>query len=34
MDKEEQTIVRLTHADLHTLAEGGPDFAKENFIES
>ncbi|WP_293301211.1 SRPBCC domain-containing protein [Pedobacter sp. UBA4863] len=33
MDKGEQTLVRLTHTDVHTLAEGGADFAKENFIE-
>lgn len=33
IDKGEKTIVRLTHADLQTLAEGGPDFAKENFAE-
>lgn len=33
MDKGEQTLVKLTHSDVHTLKEGGPDFAKENFTE-
>jgi uncharacterized protein YndB with AHSA1/START domain len=33
MDKGEKTILRLTHADVHTLAEGGPDFARENFVK-
>lgn len=33
MDKGEKTLVRLTHANVHTLEEGGPDFAKENFVE-
>ena len=29
-DKGEQTLLRLTHAGIHTLEEGGPDFTKEN----
>ena len=33
IDKGEQTLVRLTHKDVHTLEEGGPDFAKENFVQ-
>lgn len=33
MNKGEQTLVKLTHSDVHTLEEGGPDFAKENFAE-
>ena len=32
IDKGEQTIVRLVHDDLQTLADE-PDFAKENFAE-
>ncbi|TKC10852.1 SRPBCC domain-containing protein [Pedobacter polaris] len=32
-DKGDQTLLRLTHAGLDTLEEGGPDFAKENFVE-
>lgn len=30
-DKGEQTLVRITHTGLETLAENGPDFATENF---
>ncbi len=33
IDKGEKTIARLTHSDVQTLAEGSPDFAKENFSE-
>lgn len=32
-DKGEQTLLRLTHAGIHTLEEGGTDFAKENFAK-
>ncbi|RZK56809.1 MAG: SRPBCC domain-containing protein [Pedobacter sp.] len=31
-DKGEQTLLQLTHIGLDTLAEGGPDFAKANFL--
>jgi uncharacterized protein YndB with AHSA1/START domain len=30
-DKGNQTLLRLTHEDVHTLAENGKDFAKESF---
>ena len=33
IDRGEKTIVRLTHTDIHLLAEGGPDFSKEKFAE-
>lgn len=33
MDKGEQTLVRLVHTDIQSLAQGSPDFAKENFEE-
>ena len=33
IDKGERTIVKLTHDGIHTLEEGGPDFARANFLE-
>ncbi|WAC40697.1 SRPBCC family protein [Pedobacter sp. SL55] len=33
IDRGEKTIVRLTHTDIPSLAEGSPDFSKENFSE-
>jgi uncharacterized protein YndB with AHSA1/START domain len=30
-DKGEQTLLRLTHEDVHTFEENGKDFAKESF---
>jgi len=33
IDKGDKTIARLTHSDVHTLAEGGSDFSKESFSE-
>lgn len=32
IDKGEQTLLQLTHTGLDTLAEGGSDFAKSNFL--
>lgn len=32
-DKGEQTLVRITHTGLETIAENGPAFAKANFVE-
>jgi uncharacterized protein YndB with AHSA1/START domain len=32
-DKGEQTLLRLTHTGIETIAVNGPDFAKTNFIE-
>ncbi len=31
IDRGQKTIVRLIHADIHSLAESGSDFSKENF---
>ncbi len=31
-DKGEQTLLRLTHSELETIAPAGPDFARENFL--
>jgi len=33
LDKETQTLVRITHTGLETFAEAGKDFTKENFKE-
>lgn len=32
-DKGEQTLLRITHTGLETIAVNGPDFAKSNFNE-
>lgn len=32
-DKGEQTLLRLTHTNLETIAPAGPDFSRANFLE-